>query len=389
MMRLTSVVRVILTLALGMAGCKKAGGAGGGANAKEILIGEYGSLTGGTATFGQSTHEGLLLAIEQVNAAGGALGKPIKVITADDRSDASEAVTAVQKLINSDGVVAVIGEVASKRSLAGAGICTRYKIPMLSPSSTNPDVTVENGHVRPWIFRICFTDTFQGRANGRFAADQNWKRIAVLTNSDEDYSKGLSKFFKQDYQGHGQIVADETYRNSDRDFKSQLTNIKNQNPDAVYVPGYYTEVKLILPQAKEIGLNVPFFGGDGWDSPETLALPEAQGDFYSDHYTPQDPSPRVQEFVTAYRAKYGKTPDAMAVLGYDAGKVVAAAIQRAGKAEPDAIRAALEQTKDFPGASGTITIDKDHNARKPLVEVQVRDQKPELFKVYSPEQLGD
>ncbi len=379
MRNIHSLVLLCLAVSLTSAGCKKEGAA----NSNEILIGEYASMTGNTSAFGTSSDKGLQLAFEQINAAGGVLGKKIKVILADDRSDANEANTAVQKLINGDGVVAVIGEVASKRSLAGASVCEKYKVPMLSPASTNPAVTVDNGRTKPYVFRICFTDEFQGRINGRFAAEQGWKKIAMLTNVEEDYSKGLGSNFQKTYEtGEHHIVANESYRNSDRDFKAQLRKIKDANPDAIYVPGYYTEVKLLLPQARELGLNVPFFGGDGWDSPETLALDAAQGQFYSDHYAAEDPRPEVQEFVNAYQAKYKETPDAMAVLGYDAARVMADAIKRAGKVDREAIRDALSKTKDFPGASGTITIDESHNARKPIVVLQIQDRKAKLFKTY-------
>lgn len=379
MMRWTLVPTLLAALTL-TGGCKQQT-----ENTSEIVIGEYESLSGQTATFGQSTHEGLQLALQQINDAGGILGKKVRVITEDDRSDANEAVTAVQKLVNSDGVLAVIGEVASKRSLAGAGVCQQYKCPMLSPSSTNPDVTVENGVVKPYIFRICFIDTFQGRINGKFAVEQGWKNVAMMTNVDEDYSKGLAKSFHDEFGRSAKLADEESYGDSTQDFKAQLSRIKEQNPDAVYVPGYYNEVGLILPQAKQVGLNVPFFGGDGWDSPLTLKLPDAQGDFYSDHYSPDEKRPEVQEFVKAYFDMYHKTPDAMAVLGYDAMRVIADAIKRAGKADRDAIKDALAQTTNFPGASGTITIDKDHNARKPIVVIQIKDFKSALYKTYQPE----
>ncbi|HSU67559.1 MAG TPA: ABC transporter substrate-binding protein [Tepidisphaeraceae bacterium] len=361
------------------AGCKQK------QNTNEIVVGEFASLTGATASFGQSSHEGLVLALEQINAQGGVLGKQIRVITEDDASDANQAVNVVQKLVNSNNVCAVIGEVASKRSLAGGGVCDQYHCPMLSPASTNPDVTVENGKVKPYVFRICFTDTFQGRIDGKFAAGQNWKKVAVMTNVDEDYSKGLSNSFKKAFAGSGEIVAEESYSGDTKDFKSQLSRIRDKSPDAVYVAGYYNEVGLILPQAKQVGLNVPFFGGDGWDSPQTVKLPEAQGDFYSDHFSPEDPGPEVQKFVKAYQAKYGKTPDAMAVLGYDSMRVIADAIKRAGKPDRQAITGALAQTKNFPGASGTITIDAEHNARKPIVILQIKNQTATLYKTYPPE----
>ncbi|HZL35107.1 MAG TPA: ABC transporter substrate-binding protein [Tepidisphaeraceae bacterium] len=384
-MRLSIVMGLSLALLAGACGCKKQGGSS--SSSGDILIGEYASLTGDTATFGVSSHNGLMLAIEQINSAGGVLGRKIALRTEDDGSKANQAVTAAKKLISQDGVVAVIGEVASKCSLAVAPTCQKQQVPMLSPASTNPDVTVENGKVKPWIFRICFTDDFQGRAGAQWARDNGWKRVAVLTDEDQDYSKGLARVFEESYGGHGQIVSNDSYRGSDTEFRSQLTRIARQHPDAVYLPGYYTQVGMIVRQAREVGLKVPFFGGDGWDSDLTLAEPAAQGDYYSDHFTAEDPSPRVQAFVKAYRAKYGSTPDAMAVLGYDAGGVIAQAIRDAGKVDRAAIRDALAKITNYPGASGSITIDKNHNARKPIVILQIKDHKAVLAKTYTNEEL--
>lgn len=378
-MRWNLIVTCVLA-AVVAAGCKQKQ-----QNANEIVLGEFASLTGPTATFGTSSDRGLQLALEEINASGGILGKRVRVIPEDDNSDANQAVNVVQKLVNSDNVLAVIGEVASKRSLAGGGVCDQYHCPMLSPASTNPEVTVENGKVKPYIFRICFTDTFQGRIDGKFAAQQGWKKVAVMTNIDEDYSKGLAKSFRKEFTKTGTIVADESYGGDTQDFKSSLSRIKEKAPDAVYVPGYYNEVGLILPQAKQVGLDVPFFGGDGWDSPLTRKLPEAGGDFFSDHYSADDPAPQVQNFVKAYEARYHETPDAMAVLGYDAMRVMADAIKRAGKLDRQAITEALAQTKDFPGASGTITIDADHNARKPIDILQLKNGTAVLYKTYPPE----
>lgn len=383
-MRWNTVIVVGMALIAGVCGCKKKPGEV--SNTGDIVIGEFFSKTGDTASFGEGEHSGLMLAIDQINAAGGVLGRKITVKWADDESNVDKAVTAVQKLISEDHVVAMIGEVASKRSIAGGTICQKYQIPMLSSASTNPAVTVENGQSKPWIFRICFIDDFQGRADGKFAEDQGWKRVALLTNVEEDYSKGLARYFKAGFKG--EVVAEESYTGSDRDFQSQLARIAAKHPDAVYVPGYYTEVGLIVRQAPGVGLKVPFFGGDGWDSEQTLKEDAAQGDFYSDHFTAQDPAPRVQEFVRNFQQKYGRLPGAMDVLGYDAGLVMADAIKRAGKTDPQAIRDALAATKDFPGASGIITIDAQHNARKPIVILEIKDHKAQLVKTYTPDELS-
>lgn len=363
----------IFFLLASIAGCKDRDAADKYVRDGRILIGEYASLTGNTADFGKSSHEGLLLAVKEINADGGVDvgGKkmPIEVITEDDKSDQTEANNAVQKLISRDKVVAVIGEVASSRSFAGAQICQKEKIPMLSPASTNPGVTKTGDY----IFRICFTDDFQGPVLAKFAQNQGWKKVAVLTDIAQDYSKGLAGPFKETFQkGGGQIVAEEAYKTNDADFRAQLLTLQKANPDAVFLPGYYTEVGLILKQARQMGFNVPFFGGDGWDSPSTFQLGDIVANcYFANHYSSDDPRPYVQEFVKKYEAEYQHTPDAMAILGYDAGRVMADAISRAGKVDPKAIRDALAETRDFPGASGVITIDEHRNAIKPLVIVAV------------------
>lgn len=370
---------VLLAGGVAVAGCRKPPGTS--ANSNEIVIGEYASLTGSTATFGTSCDKGVELALDEANAAGGINGKKIRIVVEDDESKQEEAVNAVQKLISRDNVCAVLGEVASSRSLAAGTVCQKSKIPMLSPASTNPRVTQEGDY----IFRACFTDDFQGMINGRFAIDQGWKKVAVMTEVSSDYSQGLTAAFRGTYDKSGQVIKSESYREDDRDYKAQLEDIKTDSPDAVFLPGYYTNVNLILNQAHQLGLNVPFFGGDGWDSPETVKNPDASGNYYSDHYSADDPNPQTQKFVQAYRAKYNnETPDAMAVLGYDAARVMFDAIKRAGSTNPAAIRDALAQTKDFPGASGSITIGPDRNAQKPIVILQVESGKANVVQKYSP-----
>lgn len=340
----------------------------------EIRIGEFGSLTGGTATFGTSSHEGLMLALKEINDGGGLLGKPVKVITEDNQSKPEESVTAVLKLMKQDQVVAIIGEVASSRTLAAAPQAQVNGIPLLSPASTNPRVT----QVGDYIFRACFIDPFQGATMAKFAVDRlHAKRLAILTDAKNDYSVGLTEFFRDTAKQLGaEIVAEESYGEGDIEFKAQLTAIKATNPDAIYVPGYYTEAALIARQARELGLTVPLLGGDGWDSPKTLEIggDAVEGMYMTNHYSPEDQRPEVVKFIADYRAAYGgKTPDAMAVLGYDAMKMMADAIRRAGSAEPKKIRDALATTKDFPGVSGMITMDAERNARKPIVVLKVQD----------------
>jgi branched-chain amino acid transport system substrate-binding protein len=346
------------------------------ARADDIVLGEYGSLTGDTATFGISCDEGARLALDQINDAGGVLGRKVKVVIEDDQSKPEEAVNAVLKLINQDKAVAIIGEVASTRSLAGAAICQRSHVPMLSPASTNPKVT----KVGNYIFRNCFTDNFQGWAMAHFAmTDLKIKRFAVLYDVTQDYSTGLRDFFKEAVKKDGgQIVADESYSGTDIDFRPQLSKIKNAQPDAIYVPGYYTQVGSICKQARDLGITVPLLGGDGWDSDRTAATggDAVNGCYFTNHYSADQDRPEVKQFVDAYKKKYnGKTPDAMAILGYDAMRLMCDAITRAKSTKDKDIRDALAATKDFPGASGTITIDADRNAKKPIVVIKFENGK--------------
>jgi branched-chain amino acid transport system substrate-binding protein len=373
MMRAWAAVGIAsLTILVGLViqGCGRSGSSG--ASASTIRIGHYASMTGPTATFGTSTDEGIRLALDEINAKGGVLGKPVEVLPEDAQSKPSEAVNAVEKLINREHVCAVLGEVASSNSLAAAPVCQAAGIPMLTPASTNPKVT-ETGD---YIFRSCFTDEFQAGVMAKFALDNlKAKKLAILYDVNSDYSQGLRKFFTDDIiKAGGHIVADEAYSQTDLDFRGQLTKIKNADPDAIYVPGYYTQVAAICRQAKELGIKAPLLGGDGWDSEKLFEIggSAVDGNYFTNHYSPEEKRPEVQSFVSAYEKKYnGKVPDAMAILGYDAMKLMADAISRAGSIDGAKIRDALAATKDFPGASGSITIDKDRNAQKPIVILKI------------------
>jgi branched-chain amino acid transport system substrate-binding protein len=346
-----------------------------GATTGEIVIGEYGSMTGAEATFGQSTHEGIMLAVGEINAAGGIHGRKIRVVTEDDQSKAEEAANAVTKLISSDDVTAIIGEVASSSSLAAAPICQRAKVPMISPSSTNPGVT----KVGDYIFRMCFIDTYQGPALARFVAnDLQAKRVALFTDVRSDYSTGLGKSFEEVYTSlGGSIVARQSYGKGDSDFRSQLTAFKAAKPEVILVPGYYNDVAPIAVQARELGISVPLVGGDGWESPKLLEIGgrALDGCMYSNHYHSDDPAPAVREFVTKYRERYGAKPDSLAALGYDAMRVLADAIRRAGPAFDRAkLRDAIAATKDFPVVTGVITFDENRNPiGKRLIIEEIRD----------------
>lgn len=341
----------------------------------EILIGEYGSLTGTTATFGQSTDNAIQMAFDEINAAGGLLGKKVKVLVEDDQSKPEEAATAVTKLINQNHVVAMLGEVSSSRSLAAAPICQANGVPMISPSSTNPRVT----QVGDYIFRVCFIDPFQAEVGARIAWETlKLKKVAILSDVRNDYSVGLQTFFRQHFkQLGGEIIAEQSYSEGDSDFRAQLTQIKSANPEAIYVPGYYTEVATIARQARELGITVPLIGGDGWDSPRLWEIggEALNGCYFSNHYSVDDPAPAVQKFVADYRKRYNQTPDALAALGYDAARILADAITRARATSGDKIRDALAATKSFQGVTGEITINAERNAVKPAVVLKIENGK--------------
>ena len=341
--------------------------------ANAIVVGHVASMTGDTATFGRSADQGMRMAIEKINADGGVLGKPIALITEDDRSVTEEARTAAQKLIQRDKVVALLGEVASSRSLAAAPEAQRAHVPMISPGSTNPKVT----EVGDYIFRACFIDPFQGAVMARFAVDElHAKRLAILFDFKQDYSVGLAEYFRATATKLGaEIVADERYTSGDIEFRAQLTTIRAAKPDAIFVPGYYTELGLIAKQARELGIDVPLLGGDGWDSEKTIEIggPAVEGYYFSTHYAADSDSPRVQAFVSEFQSKYGGTPDGMAALGYDTAMILADAMKRAGSTDGAALRDAIAATTGFEGVTGKITMDAQRNAHKDAVVLKIDD----------------
>ena len=341
----------------------------------EILVGYYGDLTGRTASFGTSTRNGVEMAVDEINKAGGIMGRKVRVIVEDDQGEPNKAATVVSKLVNQDKVHAVLGEVASSNSLAAAPKAQEAGIPMISPSSTNPNVT----QVGDYIFRVCFIDPFQGDVMAKFAANNlKAKKAAILYDFNADYSRGLREFFTRSFTKlGGQIVAEQSYTQGDRDFSGQLTQIRAANPDVIYVPGYYGEVGVISNQSKQLGIKAPLLGGDGWDAEQLWQLGGASlnGNYISNHYSVDDPSPAIQKFVADYQGRYNSKPDALAALGYDSMRVLADAITRAGSTEGPKLRDAIAQTKNFAGVTGSITIDKDRNAVKPAVVLKLQDQK--------------
>lgn len=349
---------ILTATSITISGCKKAGGG----NATEIVVGEFASLTGGTASFGQSSHKGTVMAIDEINANGGLLGKKVRLVTEDDQSKAGEPATVVRKMISRDRVVAILGEVASSRSLEAAPIAQAAKIPMISPASTNPKVT----EVGDYIFRICFIDPFQGTVLSKFALAKGWKRAAILTDVKQDYSVGLSQFFKEHFtQNGGTIVSEQSYSSGDKDFKAQLTSIKGTNPEVIVASGYYTESGLIALQARELGLNVPLLGGDGWDSPSLVEVggKAMEGNFFSNHFSAEDEAPIIQDFLKRYRARNNEDADAMVALGYDSAMLLADSIKRAGRYGTGETARRNRCDEKFPGGHG-----QDHARRQAQCE---------------------
>ncbi len=370
--RILSGLVALSMMALLTTGC-------GNTNSNEIKIGANLEMTGNTATFGQSATNGAKLAIKQVNAKGGVLGKQITLVVADNKSDTAEAANAMQKLATQDKVIASIAPIASSSVMAAAQVNESAKILGISPTASNPNVTVdpETGKVRDYLFRATFIDPFQGAVMANFAKNTlKAQKAAVYIENSSDYAKGLGKFFKETFvQNGGNIVSDEAYLAKDTDFKATLTKIKASNPDVIFVPGYYQEVGMIVKQAREIGITVPILGADGWDSaklPEIAGAEALNNTFFSNHYSPDDNSPEIKNFVEAYKAEYGQVPDAFAALSYDATMMIIEAIKRAGVEDSVKVKDELAKTKDYQGVSGSITLDEKHNAVKGVVIIEMK-----------------
>ncbi|HKA89007.1 MAG TPA: ABC transporter substrate-binding protein [Haliangiales bacterium] len=341
-----------------------------------ILVGQYGSFTGSEATFGLSGKNGIALAVREINAAGGIKGKQVRVNALDTGGRSQEAGLAVTRLITEDKVVAVLGEASSNLSLAGGRVAQRYGVPMVSPSSTAPEVT----EVGDMIFRVCFIDSFQGYVGARFVHDDlKLARAAVLYDQAEPYSQGLKDVFEKELvRIGGEIVVETSYTHGDADYSAQLTSIRDRKPDIIYLPGYYTDVGNIILQARKLGIVQPFLGGDGWDSAQLAKIAGAavEGSYFSTHYSHQDRNAAVQAFVRKYRDAYGEVPDVVGALGYDAAMVLADAMRRAPSLSGRDIARALAETRDFAGVTGTISIDAHRNARKAAVILVMKDGQP-------------
>lgn len=352
---------------------------GGSSSGGEIKVGGLFELTGGAAQYGTAGLKGAKLAIEQQNAKGGVLGKQIKLVEADNKSEPGESTSQATKLVTQDKVIGMLGPMTTKTTAAIIPIVSQNKIPLVTPSGTAAALTVENGKLNPWIFRASFIDDFQGEVGARFALDTiKAKKVALLIDNSGDYAKGLGKAFEDVFtKDGGEIVVKENYVAGDKDFKAILGRVKAKNPDAIYVPGYYNEVGLIVKQARESGITAPIFGGDGFNGNETTKIAGQNNMteiYYSDHVATDDPA--LVEFTKSYKAKYNEDPSGFSALGYDAASMMIKALEAAGSTDGEKVRVAMEGIKDLKGVTGNITVDaKTHNPSKSAVILKYKDGK--------------
>ena len=367
----------LAVLFLCLYGCARPGGNGNGGDIvfkpvdDKVRVGALMSLTGDTAQYGLSALNGARMAVEEANASGGVAGRRVELITEDTRSDASATDAAVRRLSREYGVHALVGEMVSSRALAAARAAQSEGVPMLTPSATSPEVT-SPGH---FVFRSCYTDAFQGAAIARFAAvSLGARRAALLVAARQSYSQELAEFIRDAFvRFGGEVVSVQEYTEGASDFATQLDMLRASKPDVVFVPGYYLEAGLLARQGREQGIEIPFVGGDGWDSPRLYEIggQALAGDFFTAHFSSEDPDPQVQRFVADYRRLFGAAPDSFAATAYDAARILLAAIERAPTLERAAIRDALASTRDFPGVTGSVTFNAERNAVKQLVVVRI------------------
>ena len=382
MKRVTKLLSVLAAGAVFMGALTGCGGGSKGADGDTIKVGGVLEMTGGSASFGISSKNGIDLALKKINEKGVLGGKKLSLVVADTKSEASEATNGMQKLISQDKVVAVIGPNQSSAVIASGAINNGAKVVDITPMGTNPDVTVDpkTKQVKPYSFRTCFIDPFQGTVMASFASNElKVKKAAIYIDNTSDYAKGLAQFFKENFiKNGGQVVIEEAYLQKDTDFKSTLTKIKAAQPDFIYIPGYYQEVGLIVKQAREMGITVPMAGGDGWDSaklPEIAGKAALENTFFSSLYSPDDTSDLNKEFVAEYKKAYNTNPDVFAALAYDSALLVAKAIEDAGSADPAKIAEAMAKIKGFKGVSGEVTFNEQHNPIKSAVIIEHKDGK--------------
>jgi branched-chain amino acid transport system substrate-binding protein len=383
-MRTFRILSAIIVLAMALSACA-------GAAPKEIKIAILAPLSGSVPTFGVSTRDGALMAIDEWNAKGGVLGAKITAQVEDSQCSPDPALNAAKKVIDQDKIHYIVGEVCSKASIPVSEYATANKVIQVSPTSTNTSVTVDsNGKTKDYIFRACFIDPFQGTVGAKYAIDKLKAKTAfIMLDQSNDYVKGLAEYFEKAFTAAGgKVVGKENYSGKDTDFGAILAKVADAKPDLVYLPDYYNVVNLVTSQAKQKGITAPFMGGDGWDSSD-LDLKSSDGGFYTNHYSPDDPRPEVQNFLKAYGAKYkddkgnAKVPDALATLAYDATNILLQAISNAGADDTTKVKTALEQIT-FNGVSGKITYDAQHNPVKSATILAVRNGKVEFDSVVNP-----
>ncbi len=381
------VTAIILVGVFAVTGCGQKPQGPAQTDADVIKIGVYEPLTGASAAGGQMTVEGIKLANIMYPEV---LGKKIELVIEDNKTDKTEAANAVSRLIEKHEISAIIGSYGSSLSMGGGPVARDAGVPVVGCSPTNPLVTLDN----EYYFRVCFIDPFQGKVVAKYAYESlDAKTAAIIMDVSNDYSVGLSNFFKKafvEFIGDEKcIVAELKYKTGDQDFTGQLTSIKELKPDVVFAPGNYGESAILIKQARELGIDSVFMGGDTWEAPEFLDIGEdaVEGAVFSTHYTEEAPVTEVSgEFLDAFKKEYsGNDANAFAALGFDAYLVVRDAIERAGSADPQAIRDALAETKDFKGATGIITLDENGDAEKSAVVKKVEEGKFVFVGVVDPE----
>jgi branched-chain amino acid transport system substrate-binding protein len=335
-----------------------------------IRLGELASLTGAQAPFGQAAHKGIQLAVEEANLHG---GRKVELLTEDDRGEPAEVAGAVERLA-AKGALVVLGEVATSLSLAAAPVAQKLRIPMISPGSTHPDVTRQGDY----IFRVCFTDPFQGAVLARFALNYlQLRKAAIFLDGSAEYSRGLAEHFSKEYLANGGTIVERgEYLPGEKGLEKKLAPIVAARPDLLFLPGYFTEVGAAASAARKLGFKGVFLGGDGWDGDGLVkgAGKALVGAYFSNHFSAEDRNPEVQSFVARFQARYSETPTALAAVGYDAARVALEAVRRAPESTRPAIRTALASTRNFAGVTGIITMSATRDAMKPAVVLKVREK---------------
>ena len=373
MKRALIVLLAVVALGLVLTGCQQGG-------TDTVKIGVNMELSGAVATYGQSTVDGIELAIDEVNAAGGIDGKQVELVKYDNKSDAAEATTLATKLMTEDDVACVLGPATSGAFKAEIPVANDNKVPVISGSATADDVTVDASGVKEYAFRICFNDSYQGTAMANFAyKNLKVKKVVIILDNASDYSKGLAKSFKDTFtEVGGTIAAEEAFVAGETDFNAVITKIKDKDFDAIFIPGYYQEAGLIIKQARAQGIDVPIMGADGFDSPTLVELSGAAAAndiYFSNHYSSLDEESVVVDFIKAFKEKHDKDPDAFNALGYDLAKFACDGIGRAGGEGGEALKDALAGTEEFKGVTGTFSVDENHNPVKAVVVIEMQDGK--------------